>query len=82
LRAERHGVTLLARPYLAEGMRVVAVEGYMPETQHVQSGAYPLSRPLILVVSRERGGAARQFVRFMLTPEGQRVVRRHFVAAW
>jgi phosphate transport system substrate-binding protein len=44
----------------------------------VRSGAYLLSRPLLLVIPARPDPDARRFVEFMLSPEGQAIVARKF----
>lgn len=61
------------RPELA----VLAVEGVPPTPAHVKDRTYPLSRPLFLVTDGPPAGAARTFVDFVVSAEGQRLVRRH-----
>jgi len=46
----------------------------MPSTDSVLSGAYPISRPLLLVVGQEPAGAVKEFIDFCLSPEGQSIV--------
>ena len=45
----------------------------------MRSGAYLLSRPLLLVTPARPDPDARRFVEFMLSPEGQAIVARKFV---
>ncbi|NUM55368.1 MAG: phosphate ABC transporter substrate-binding protein [Candidatus Hydrogenedentes bacterium] len=46
----------------------------MPSNESVLSGAYSVSRPLFLVVSREPAGATKDFIDFCLSDEGQAIV--------
>ena len=79
LLGERDGLTVVARPFLTKGLKPVAIEGYFPEVDHVRSGAYPLSRPLIIVIARDYSAEARRFLDFLLGAEGQAIVARYFV---
>jgi len=47
-----------------------------PSEETVRSGAYPISRPLLLYSHGEPAGVVKAFVEFMLSPEGQAVVRK------
>ena len=47
----------------------------------MQSGKYPLKRPLILVTNEPPAGNVKKFLDFMLTPEAQQIVGRKFVVA-
>ncbi len=46
----------------------------LPSIQTVKSGEYPLSRPLLIYVSAEPAGQSKQFIEFMLSKDGQRIV--------
>lgn len=70
--------------YLAEGVspaqvHTVRVEGVPPTPEHVADASYRLTQPLFLVAPREPSGAARRFVDFCLSSEGQAVVARQYV---
>jgi len=45
-----------------------------PTVENVISGAYPISRPLFFYTNGEPQGAAKRFVDFCLSPEGQQIV--------
>jgi phosphate transport system substrate-binding protein len=62
------------------GARAVSLAGAAPEAKAVLSGAYPLKRPLSLI-AREPSKEVTAFFAFMLTPEAQAVVAKHFVPA-
>lgn len=58
-------------------LAAVAVDGVAPTVGTARDGSYPLSRPLFLVTDGPPAGAAKRFVDFVLSPEGQELVRRH-----
>lgn len=64
--------------YLSEQIKALAVEGVLPTPKTVADGAYHLTRPLFLVAPQEPDGAARSFVDFVLSAEGQRIVGQHY----
>lgn len=45
-----------------------------PDLDHVISGAYPISRPLLLYTDGEPSGDAKDFLDFVFSPEGQKIV--------
>jgi phosphate transport system substrate-binding protein len=47
--------------------------------ENVASGAYRLALPFHLVALQEPTGAARRFVDFCLSPEGQEIVARTYL---
>jgi phosphate transport system substrate-binding protein len=46
-----------------------------PTVGNVLSGKYPLSRPLYMITNGQPSGLARQFIDYILSPEGQGIVR-------
>lgn len=52
----------------------IAVDGMSPSHENVVSGAYPLSRSLVLVAKGLPRGSLRAFFDFVLSDEGQRIV--------
>lgn len=58
-------------------LAALALDGVAPSPASVKEGRYPMSRPLYLVTNGPPAGDARRFVDFVLSPEGQRLVRKH-----
>ncbi len=59
------------------GLAVVALEGVMPTPEMVAAGKYPMSRPLYLVTDGPPAGRAKEFIDYVLSPEGQQLLTRH-----
>lgn len=59
-----------------KSIRVNAVE---PNEKNVKSGAYVISRPLLLVTKGLPEGAVKEFISFALSKEGQEIVAKNFV---
>jgi len=76
--AEPRGITSATISLHRSKVKIVAVEGVLPERAHVASGKYLLSRPLVLITMMPSGNV-RKFFEFVLTPEGQAIVSKDFV---
>jgi len=74
------GITASSMSFAIPGVLAVAIDGAGPTPREVQSGRYPLKRPLILVTKDVPSGDVRAFLDFMLTKEAQAIVARKFVA--
>jgi phosphate transport system substrate-binding protein len=67
----------------ADGKKVVTLgiqteDGIiLPLSAEIAAGRYPMSRPLFLITNGEPAGDAKTFVEFMLSPEGQALVKKH-----
>jgi phosphate transport system substrate-binding protein len=79
LLSTRHGIAHISPAFMGPGLKALALEGYTPGAANVRSGAYLLSRPLIVVTQAPPRADARAFIDFLLTPEGQAIVGHHFV---
>jgi phosphate transport system substrate-binding protein len=76
------GITAATTAYAAGGVVPVTIDGVAPEPQHIRSSSYLLTRPLLLVTREPPTGATREFIDFLVSPEGQALVARAgFVAA-
>lgn len=60
--------------YVRESVKVVAIDGVFPSPESVRTGAYPLSRPLYLYLAHPPEGVIRDFLDFILSERGQRIV--------
>jgi phosphate transport system substrate-binding protein len=79
LLVEPYRITAVSSASARSGIKAVAIEGFLPEPDHVRSGAYLLSRPLLLVSQAPPTSEVKQFIDFMVTPQGQEIVARTFV---
>jgi phosphate transport system substrate-binding protein len=59
---------------LSDTVKVVKVEGVVPSEETVLSGEYKISRPFIYVVSGELTEAAKLYIDFVMSEEGQAIV--------
>jgi phosphate transport system substrate-binding protein len=68
--------TLWLKKALADGVRVLPVEGVLPTPDAVSNGSYPLAHLLYLAAVTEPIGEAREFAQWVLGPAGQTIVGR------
>ena len=73
------GLLAAAPRDLRAKVKAIAIDGVMPTHDAVRSGTYLASRPLNLATMGPPTGAAKAFIDFMLTPEGQTFVEKDFV---
>lgn len=58
-------------------LAVVALDDVAPTAASVAAGRYPMSRPLYLVTNGPATGRAKEFLDYVLSPEGQRLLPKH-----
>lgn len=61
---------------LNDSIKALAIDGTKPSADAIKSGGYKISRPFNLVLSAKAGNAARDFLGFILSKEGQAVVEK------
>jgi phosphate transport system substrate-binding protein len=64
---------------LKNKVKTVTVNGTEPSDKNIQSGAYLISRPLLLVTKGLPKDDVKKFIGFMLSREGQEIVNKNFV---
>jgi len=60
----------------APGVKVVKVDGNLPDQESVRSKAYPYSRPTFFYTNGAPSGEAKNFIDFVLGPDGQKIVNQ------
>ena len=60
--------------YISSKVKALAVDGVEPTKETVVSGKYKLARPLYLYTDGKPMGLAKEFIDFVLSPEGQKIV--------
>lgn len=60
-------------------VKVVKLEGLLPEKANIKSGRYKMVIPINLVTKGEARGSLKEFIDFMLSPEGQAIVEKRFI---
>jgi phosphate transport system substrate-binding protein len=58
-----------------KSIKAVTIDGQAPSTA---KGAYPITRPLYLVTQGEPAGAVKEYIDWLLGPEGQKTISRLF----
>jgi len=60
--------------YLSSDVKGLSVDGVRPSIETVQKGTYPISRPLFMYTNGKPKGLAKDFIDFVLSEDGQRIV--------
>lgn len=60
-----------------EDLTAVSLDGTPPTTENVASGDYPMARPLFLITDGKPQGRAKDFVDYVLSDEGQKLLTEH-----
>jgi len=63
--------------YVSEKVKAISVDNVMPSKETVNSGTYPLARPLFMYTDGEPTGAVEKFLDFVMSEEGQKLVEEN-----
>ena len=67
--------------YVTDEIKALVVNGITANKETVISGKYPISRPLYMYTNGDPKGLAKQFIDYIMSPEGQKMVEdQGFVA--
>ncbi|OQX87106.1 MAG: phosphate ABC transporter substrate-binding protein [Candidatus Omnitrophica bacterium 4484_70.2] len=61
--------------YLSSEVKALKIEGVIPSEETVLKGIYPLSRPLFMYTNGKPKELAKDFIDFVLSKEGQKIVK-------
>jgi phosphate transport system substrate-binding protein len=70
---DRNGIGYGGAAY-GKGIREVSVNGVAPSKESIASGKYPITRYLYMYLRSKPTGAMKQYIDWILSPEGQAVV--------
>ena len=59
-----------------EEVKALKVGGAYPSKETVSKGTYPLQRPLFMYTRGEPTGLVKEFIEFVLSEKGQRIVEQ------
>jgi len=59
---------------LNDTVKALRIDGVAPSVASIADGGYKISRPFNIMLSRKAGGAAKAFVDYILSADGQKVV--------
>ena len=63
--------------FVSSSVKAVAVDGVRASKETVLSNEYPLSRPLFMYTNGKPKGAAKEFINFVVSAEGQRLAEEN-----
>jgi len=61
--------------YLSSEVKALKIEGVFPSEDTVLKGTYPISRPLFMYTNGKPKGLVKDFIDFVLSKEGQKIVK-------
>ncbi|GAA3034339.1 phosphate ABC transporter substrate-binding protein [Kitasatospora albolonga] len=60
-----------------DGLAAVSLEGTAPTPENVAANKYPMARPLFMITNGKPQGGAKDYIDYILSPEGQKLLTKH-----
>lgn len=73
------GLLVATSAELRSKVKVIKVEGFNPTPSNARSGNYPISRSLFMVTVGEPTGETKTFMDYVLSTDGQAIMKKNFV---
>lgn len=70
----KHAIGFISFEYIDESVSTMDINGVQAKAENVLAGQYELSRPFLFVHKEDVPESAKQFMEYILTPEGQKIV--------
>jgi phosphate transport system substrate-binding protein len=71
----RYAIGYIGIGYVKKSVRAIKVNGVDASPQTAKSGQYPVARPLFMFTDGQPAGITGDFIKFILSAEGQRIVK-------
>jgi phosphate transport system substrate-binding protein len=72
-----NGIGYVGLAYIhAEGVKVIAIDGHLPNKEEILSKKYPYARPTFFYTNGEPKGEAAKFIAFTLSADGQKIAEK------
>lgn len=66
--------------FIDETVKAISVDGVEPTVESVKDGSFSISRPLLILTSKEAPEVTKEFVDFILGDEGQEIVSEKYIS--
>lgn len=67
---------------LSDGVKALKVDGVEATSENVKNGSYKVSRPFNIATKKDVSDAAKDFISFILSSDGQKIVSKDYIAAY
>ncbi len=72
--AQEGGIGFVSLGYIDDTIKAITIEGASPSVEDTLSGAYPISRPLLILTNGEVAPEVDAFINYILGSEGQAIL--------
>lgn len=76
---DKNGIGYISIGSLNPEVKALKIDGAEATEANVKAGTYKISRPFIYMTQKEPAGVVKAYLDFVLGPEGQAIVKKHFI---
>jgi len=73
--ADPNAIGYVSLAYITPEVKALNVEGVAPSVETILDGTFPIRRPFLFLTKGEPTGAVKEFIDWVLSPEGQAIVK-------
>lgn len=78
--SNENAVGFVSMGYLDSTLKAPVMDGVAPTMENAKNGTYHHVRPFIMATNGEATGLAREFLNFILSPQGQAIVAEEYIS--
>ncbi|MCL6478358.1 MAG: phosphate ABC transporter substrate-binding protein [Peptococcaceae bacterium] len=76
---DQNAIGYLSLGYLSTEVKGIKVDNVDPTVENIKNGTYKVKRPFLYLTSGEPAGEVKAYIDFVLSPEGQQIVSKHYI---
>ncbi|MGE5432488.1 MAG: phosphate ABC transporter substrate-binding protein [Syntrophomonadaceae bacterium] len=74
---DANSISYLSHGLINEKVKPLTLDGIQPTIENIVSGTYKLSRPIFLLIKGSPQGEIKNFIDYILSPEGQKTIKEN-----
>ncbi len=72
---DENGIGYIFIGYVDKSVKAIKLDGIEPSQENVKKGIYTVYRPLNLITNGEPDGIVKEYINYILSPDGQKIVK-------
>ncbi|MCT4593370.1 MAG: phosphate ABC transporter substrate-binding protein [Anaeromicrobium sp.] len=77
--SKEYAIGYVSLGYVDESISVVNIDGVEPSVEAIKSGAYTISRPLLMLTNGEVSEEVKAYLDYMMSQKGQEIVAKKYI---
>lgn len=78
--ANENAIGFISMGFLDSSVKAPNLDGVEPTLANTNNGTYKIVRPFVMVTNGQPAGLAKAFLDYVLSPEGQSIVKKEYIA--